>query len=60
MRRLLRRIDEKARDLLPQEATSVQLALDMRLEAAGKAAIFFPDEERGKGHTRGLGCGHPD
>jgi hypothetical protein len=57
MRSLLKRIDEEAGGLLPNEATNVQLALDMRLESAGKAPIFFPDEEE-DGHVHGPNCGH--
>lgn len=57
MRSLLNRIDAEAGGLLPNEATNVQLALDMRLEAAGKAPIFFPDEEE-DGHVHGPDCGH--
>jgi HEAT repeat protein len=57
MRSLLKRIDEEAGGLLPNEATDVQLALDMRLEAAGKAPIFFPHDEDDD-HVHGPGCGH--
>jgi HEAT repeat protein len=57
MRSLLKRIDEESGGLLPNEAMNVQLALDMRLEAAGKAPIFFPDEEE-NGHVHGPDCGH--
>ncbi len=59
MRSLLKRIDEEAGGLSPAEVSNVQLALDMRLESAGKAPIFFvDDEEDEEGHVHGPNCGH--
>jgi hypothetical protein len=48
MRALLKRIDEEAYGLSKMELQGVQLALDMRLEAAGKAPIFHVEEEGGE------------
>ncbi|MDX2268253.1 MAG: hypothetical protein NW208_09110 [Bryobacter sp.] len=45
MRSLLKKIDEEAGGLSQSETTNVQLALDMRLEAAGKEPIFFTEDE---------------
>ncbi len=59
MRSLLKRIDQEAGGLTQSEVADVQLALDMRLEAAGKKPIFFvEDEEDEEGHVHGPDCGH--
>lgn len=42
---LFTRIEKEAGGLNRDEATSVGIALDMRLEAAGKDPVFFADEE---------------
>lgn len=45
MRSLFKKIEQEAGGLTESEAGSVGMALDMRLEALGKAPIFFPNEE---------------
>jgi hypothetical protein len=45
VRSLLKRIEEEAGGLLQSETTAVCIALDMRLEAAGKAPVFFREGE---------------
>lgn len=45
MRSLYSRIEKEAGGLNQDEATSVGIALDMRLEAAGKDPIFFAEDE---------------
>lgn len=45
VRSLLKRIEEEADGLTQSETTAVCIALDMRLEAAGKTPVFFRDNE---------------
>jgi len=45
VRSLYTRIEKEAGGLNRDEATSVGIALDMRLEAAGKEPVFFTSEE---------------
>ncbi len=45
MRSLFSRIEKEAGGLNQDEATSVGIALDMRLEAAGKPPVFFAEDE---------------
>jgi hypothetical protein len=60
MRSLLKRIDEEAKGLTQAETGDVQMALDMRLEAAGKKPVFFVEDEEDEedGHVHGPNCGH--
>lgn len=45
VRSLLKRIEEEAGGLTQSETTAVCIALDMRLEAAGKTPVFFREDE---------------
>lgn len=49
VRSLYTRIEKEAAGLNRDEATSVGIALDMRLEAAGKDPVFFSSEEEDTG-----------
>lgn len=47
---LYTRIEKEAGGLNSDEATSVGIALDMRLEAAGKEPVFFASDEEDEGY----------